>query len=232
MGGAQTSLCSCWERQKLPTEFPPQAPPPPAHTNEPAQSEAATAAEGEDDEEVEFELGTHKTFLSYRIKKARNANRSRSVPKSMRPCRDMYPGKVACFWARYGFCWRYGLFKRVNLAAAPVDVEENEGDQLRQLSALPPLDSAFEPLLTLEMVATERIWRRWAIGALACAKVQVVPEVDRCCADFSCRKCCRLDNHNWWLASLNHLRIPGQADPCRALQILPAMPERTTVGWR
>ena len=30
---------------------------------------------------VEFELGTHKTFLSYRITKARNANRSRSVPK-------------------------------------------------------------------------------------------------------------------------------------------------------
>ena len=47
MGGVQTSLCSCWERQKLPTDFPP-------HANEPAQSEAATAAEGEDDEEVEL----------------------------------------------------------------------------------------------------------------------------------------------------------------------------------
>ena len=204
MGGVQTSLCSCWERQKLPTDFPP-------HANEPAQSEAATAAEGEDDEEVEFDFGTHNTFLSYKITKARNGKRSRSMPRSMRPCRDA---------------------TRVNLAAAPVDVEENQGDQLRQLSALPPLDSAFEPLLTLEMVATERIWRRWVIGELACAKVQVVPEVDRCCADFSCRKCCRLDNYNWWLASLNHLRIPGQADPCRALQILPALPERAAVGWR
>ena len=44
---------SCWERQKLPAEIPHDRLPR-QHTNEPAQSEAATAAEGEDDEEVEL----------------------------------------------------------------------------------------------------------------------------------------------------------------------------------
>lgn len=70
------------------------------------------------------------------------------------------------------------------------------------------------------------------IGELACQKVQKVTEVDLCCPDFSRRKCCRLDNNNWWLASLNHLKIPGTADPCRALQIFPALPDRAAVGWR
>ena len=33
MGGAQASLCCCWERQKLPREFSAKPPRPPPHTN-------------------------------------------------------------------------------------------------------------------------------------------------------------------------------------------------------
>ena len=196
MGGAQASLCCCWERQKPPREFSPKPPPPPPQTHETAAT-AAIASGGEDDEEVEFELRTHGTFLEYRETRSTRSKRSRSVPRNFRPCRQ-----------------------RVE-AAETGNVEAKVEDQLRQLSGLPPLDSPFEPFLTPEMVASDRVWRREVLGRLAWRKVPARPH---CCAN-TCQECCQLWNESWRLAACAAARIPGQADPCRDLEILALLPE-------
>ena len=196
MGGAQASLCCCWERQKLPREFAQKPPPLPPHPNELAAT-PDTAAGGEDDEEVEFELRTFSTFLEYRETRSRSRRRSRSVPRNFRPCRQ-----------------------RVE-AAETGKVEPNVSDELRQLPTLPPMDSPFEPFLTPEMVASDRVWRRKVLGRLAWRKVPARPH---CCAN-TCQECCQLWNESWRLAACAAARIPGQADPCRDLEILPLLEE-------
>ena len=195
MGGAQASLCCCFERQKLPREFSQKPPPRPPHTNEPATT-PDTAAGGEEDEELEFELRTNRTFLEYREKRS-GRKRSRSVPRNFRPCRQ-----------------------RVE-AAETGNIEANVGDELRQLPTLPPMDSPFEPFLTHAMVATDRLWRREVLGRMAWRKVPARPH---CCAN-TCQECCQLWNESWRLAACAAARIPGQADPCRDLEILPLLPE-------
>ena len=191
MGGAQASLCSCWERQKLPTDFPPTPPPPPTRTHEPS-ARAATAAGGEDDEEADFELGTANTFLEYRLV-ARTEKRSHSLPRSMRPCRDE-------------------VRETVIPAAAGVSPA---------VPQLPPLDHPFEPFLTPEMVSAERRWKREVLGRLAWRNVPARPHS---CAN-TCTQCCKLLNDSWRLAACDPVRVPGQADPCRDLEILPLLPE-------
>ncbi|CAE7205259.1 lig [Symbiodinium necroappetens] len=195
MGGAQASLCCCFERQKLPREFSQKPPPRPPHTDEPATT-PDTAAGGEEDEELEFELTTNRTFLEYRETRS-GRKRSRSVPRNFRPCRQ-----------------------RVE-AAETGNIEANVGDELRQLPTLPPMDSPFEPFLTHAMVATDRVWRREVLGRMAWRKVPARPH---CCAN-TCQECCQLWNESWRLAACAAARIPGQADPCRDLEILPLLPE-------
>ena len=201
MGVAQASLCCCWERQKLPREFSPKEPPPPPPTNELAATPAA-AAGGEDDEEVEFELRTRSTFLEYRETRSRSRRRSRSVPRNFRPCRQ-----------------------RVE-AAETGNVEANVSDQLRQPPTLPPMDSPFEPFLTPEMVSAERRWKREVLGRLAWRNV---PPRPHSCAN-TCTQCCQLFNESWRLAACAAARIPGQADPCRDLEILPGRISRSLQG--
>ena len=223
MGGAQASLCSCWERQKLPTDCPPGPPHPPTRTHEPS-ARAATAAGGEDDEEVDFELGTQNTFLEYRQVAVRATwrysrkvfcvpsskstssssspkKRSHSLPRSMRPCRDE-------------------VCETVIPAAAGVSPAVPER---------PPLDHPFEPFLTPEMVSAERHWKREVLGRLAWRNVPARPP--HSCAN-TCTQCCQWSNDSWRLAASDPVRVPGHADPCRALHIMPRLPERATVGWR
>ena len=195
MGGAQASLCSCWERQKLPTDFPPP-PPPPTRTHEPS-ARAAAADSGEDEEEVDFDLRTANTFLEYH-QVARVKKRSRSVPKSMRPCRV-----------------------ETVIPAAAGNMEETAHDKVSRVAELPPLDDRFEPFLTPEMVSAERRWKREVLGRLAWRNVPARPHS---CAN-TCTQCCQLFNDSWRLAACAAARIPGQADPCRALEILPLLPE-------
>jgi len=169
----------------------------------PRQAWARATVDVGEDEDVEFEFVNENTFL-YREKRSKSSKRSRSRHAAKPP--PVQATSRSCGGSR-----------------------ATGSDSSRS----PPLDSPFfEPFLTLEMVASEHVWRREVIGELACQKVQKVTELDLCCPDFSRRKCCRLDNNNWWLASLNHLKIPGTADPCRALQIFPALPDRAAVGWR
>ena len=196
MGGAQASLCSCWERQKLPTDLPPGSPPPPTRTHEPS-ARAAAADSGEDDDEVDFDLRTANTFLEFR-RVARIKKRSHSVPKSMRPCRH----------------------ESVSLAAAG-NMDETAGDKVSRVPELPPLDHPFEPFLTPEMVSAERRWKREVLGRLAWRNVPARPHS---CAN-TCTPCCQLFNDSWRLAACAAARIPGQADPCRDLEILPLLPE-------
>ncbi|OLP83677.1 DNA ligase [Symbiodinium microadriaticum] len=144
MGGAQAPLCSCWERQKLPTHCPYEPPRPPPPSNETAASTAT--AGGEDDDKVESELGTLNTFLEYRQVSQRK-QRSRSMPKSMRPCRD-----------------------ETVIPAAAGNMEETSSDKVSRVQELPPLDDRFEPFLTPEMVSAERRWKREVIGLLAWRK--------------------------------------------------------------
>ena len=212
MGGVQASLCCCLERQKPPREFSPTPPPPPPHTHETAAI-AAIAAGGEDDEEVECELGTYGTFLEYRETRARS-KRSRSVPRNFRPCRQ----RVEAAETGKGEAKVEDLLVEV---AETGNVDAKVQDQLRQLAGLPPLDSPFEPFLTREMVASDRVWRREVLGRLAWRKVPARPH---CCAN-TCQECCQLWNESWRLAACAAARIPGQADPCRALEILALLPE-------
>ena len=213
MGGVQASLCCCLERQKPPREFFPKPPPPPLHTHETAAI-AAIAAGGEDDEEVECELGTHGTFLEYRETRARRSKRSRSVPRNFRPCRQRVEA------AETGIVEAKVEDLLVEVAETG-NVDAKVQDQLRQLAGLPPLDSPFEPFLTPEMVASDRVWRREVLGRLAWRKVPARPH---CCANI-CQECCQLWNESWRLAACAAARIPGQADPCRDLEILPLLPE-------
>ena len=201
MGGAQASLCSCWERQKLPTEIPPGPPPPPTRTHEPSAS-AAAADVGEDDEEADFDLRTANTFLEYR-QVARIKKRSHSMPKCMRPCRV-----------------------ETVIPAAAGNMEAH--DKVSRVPEMPPLDDRFEPFLTPEMVSAERRWKREVLGRLAWRNVPARPHS---CA-YTCTQCCQLSNDSWRLAAIDPVRVPGHADPCRALHIMPRLPERAIVGWR
>lgn len=200
MGGAQASLCSCWERQKLPEDFRPPPPPPPARAGPPRAEPSASAAENDfEDEEIDVVLCTENTFLEYR-QVARCKIRSRSVPKSMRPCKNP---------------------ERVNAVTAG-NMGENVGVQLNHVpDEFPPIDDAFEPFLTREMVAADRVWRREVLGLMAWRNVPARPH---CCGN-TCTECCQLDNDSWRLSAIDHVRIPGHADPCRALHILPSLPE-------
>ncbi|CAE7677533.1 lig [Symbiodinium sp. CCMP2456] len=197
MGSAQASLC-CWERQKLPVGFQPRPPPAPPQANEPSPS-AATLGGGEDDEQVELQLCTKNTFIEYR-EVARSQKRSHSMPRDFRPCRGV---------------------KTVKAAPLPSNTEENAVDK-GQTAGFSPMDDAFEPFLTPEMVATDRIWRREVIGRLAWRKVPVRPHSCR----NSCPACCQLNNNNWRLAACDPVRIPGHSNPCKTLEILPKLPER------
>ncbi|OLQ07300.1 hypothetical protein AK812_SmicGene9307 [Symbiodinium microadriaticum] len=136
----EASLCSCWERQRLPTDFPPGPPPPPTRTHEPSAS-AAAADVGEDDEEADFDLRTANTFLEYR-QVARIKKRSHSMPKCMRPCRV-----------------------ETVIPAAAGNMEAH--DKVSRVPEMPPLDDRFEPFLTPEMVSAERRWKREVLGRLA-----------------------------------------------------------------
>ena len=153
---------------------------------------------------MEFELGTLNTFLEYRQVSQRK-QRSRSMPKSMRPCRD-----------------------ETVIPAAAGNMEETSGDKVSRVQELPPLDDRFEPFLTPEMVSAERRWKREVIGLLAWRKVPARPHS---CAN-TCPECCQLWSNSWRLALSDPVRVPGHADPCRALHIMPKLPERAAVRWQ
>ena len=196
MGGAQTTLCCCWERQKLPANFPPevhQAPQQSPHANEP--SDRRGQAE-EDDKEVEF---TCKTFLELRKPTPlTKRSRSRSVPRSLELCREQAP-----------------------LVALAGNMEENAAEQPNQVPALHLLDHPFEPFLTYEMVSADRQWMRAVVGLM---RRRDVPARPHACAN-TCTECCQLHNASWRVAACDAQRVPGQLCPCRDLDILPPLPE-------
>ena len=121
---------------------------------------------------------------------ARNKTRSHSVPSNFRPCREV---------------------KIVKAAPLPSNTEENAGDQLGQLPGFPPLDDAFEPFLTPEMVATERAWRREVIGLLALRNVPARPHSCR----NSCPACCQLYNNTWRLQLAIQYGFQGTLIPAK-----------------
>ncbi|CAE7542254.1 lig [Symbiodinium sp. CCMP2456] len=217
MGGAQASLCCCWQRQKTPTEFPFEPPRRPPHTNEPVATTAA-ASGGEDDEEVEFELGTLNTFLEYR-QVSRNKKRSHSMPRSMRPCRDQKVSLVAAGNMEE----TAGKSERLTTPTLPPTATPPAAAcKVGPVPDRPPIDDRFEPFLTPEMVSAERRWKRDVLGRLAWHRVPARPHS---CA-HTCPECCQLWNNSWRLAAADPVRVPGHADPCRALHIMPRLPER------